>query len=261
MSDPVTAIVPIPKSGAELYRTSTDAANLCKEIVAASAKNIQGKRYVMVEGWMSIAIAHGCFASAGTVERVNDPEGPGYKATGYVRRADTGAIIAEAEGFVGDDEKTWASRAVYARRAMAQTRAISRACRSAFAHVVVMMKAGLETTPAEEVPHEGFEAPNATESELEEKLRATTRAVKAGATLRTAKANVKVAAEVLEGEIVDEHASAYAMPFKSRFGKWEKGAPIESLTKKDLEGLANWDGAKDDLKAAVAAELARRGEQ
>jgi hypothetical protein len=39
---------------------------------------------------------------------------------------------------------------------MAQTRAISRACRSAFAFVVTMMDAGLETTPAEEVPHEGF---------------------------------------------------------------------------------------------------------
>jgi len=34
---------------------------------------------------------------------------------------------------------------------MAQTRAISRAGRSAFAHVVVMMKAGLATTPAEEM--------------------------------------------------------------------------------------------------------------
>lgn len=40
---------------------------------------------------------------------------------------------------------------------MAQTRAMSRACRSAFAHVVVMMNAGLATTPAEEVPHDGFD--------------------------------------------------------------------------------------------------------
>jgi hypothetical protein len=39
---------------------------------------------------------------------------------------------------------------------MAQTRAISRACRSAFAFVVTMMDAGLETTPAEEVPQDGF---------------------------------------------------------------------------------------------------------
>jgi hypothetical protein len=44
---------------------------------------------------------------------------------------------------------------------MAQTRAISRACRSAFAHVVVMMNAGLSTTPAEEVPYDGFDGDDA----------------------------------------------------------------------------------------------------
>jgi hypothetical protein len=65
-------------------------------------------------------------------------------------------VICEAEGFVGDDERTWAKRDEYAKRAMAQTRAISRACRSAFAFVVTMMDAGLETTPAEEVPQDGF---------------------------------------------------------------------------------------------------------
>jgi hypothetical protein len=57
---------------------------------------------------------------------------------------------------VGFSEKTWGNREEYAQRAMAQTRAISRACRSAFAFVVTMMDAGLETTPAEEVPSEGF---------------------------------------------------------------------------------------------------------
>jgi hypothetical protein len=72
-----------------------------------------------------------------------------------------GAILGQAEGFVGTDEKMWAGRPMYARRAMAQTRAISRACRSAFAHVVVAMNAGhgtkYSTTPAEEVPAEGFD--------------------------------------------------------------------------------------------------------
>ena len=55
----------------------------------------------------------------------------------------------------------WEKRPLYARRAMAQTRAISRACRSAFAHVVVAMNAGFgtnhSTTPAEEVPADGFD--------------------------------------------------------------------------------------------------------
>lgn len=163
----MNALVPIQQSNVDAYRASTDAASLCKEIVVNTATNIQGRKYVCVEGWQAIAIAHGCTASARDVERIDG----GVRAIGEVRRMSDGAVIAEAEGFVGEDEPTWfggetmsygkrkvlPKRADYAIRAMAQTRAISRACRSAFAHVVVMMNAGLSTTPAEEVPHGGFE--------------------------------------------------------------------------------------------------------
>jgi len=135
------------------HRQATDVAKLCKDIVTNTAQNIQGRRYVRVEGWQSIANAFGCVASAKDVERTDT----GFRAIGQVRKMDTGIVICEAEGFVGDDERTWAKRDEYAKRAMAQTRAISRACRSAFAFVVTMMDAGLETTPAEEVPHGGFE--------------------------------------------------------------------------------------------------------
>ena len=161
----MNALVPInPNSNAEVYRASTDAAGLCKEIVVASALTIQGRKYVRVEGWQAIAIAHGCTGSAREVETVDG----GVRAIGEIRRMSDGAVIAEAEGFVGEDEPTWFGGVVgnktlpkrpdYAIRAMAQTRAISRACRSAFAHVVVMMNAGLSTTPAEEVPLGGFDA-------------------------------------------------------------------------------------------------------
>jgi hypothetical protein len=144
----------------ELVRQSTDIASLCRNIVVASAVSIQGRKYVKVEGWQSIATAHGCVASARDVQRL---EG-GIRATGEIRRMMDGQLIATAEGFVGEDEPTWfgggpknlPKRPEYAIRAMAQTRAISRACRSCFAHVVVLMDAGLETTPAEEVPHGGF---------------------------------------------------------------------------------------------------------
>lgn len=173
----MNALVPIQTTNAELFRASTDAAELCKEIVVASAMEIQKRKYVKVEGWQAIAIAHGCTGSARDVERVSG----GVRAIGEVRRMSDGAVIAEAEGFVGEDEPTWfggevekdewvnnrrtgkkittvlPKRADYAIRAMAQTRAISRACRSAFAHVVVMMNAGLSTTPAEEVPIGGFD--------------------------------------------------------------------------------------------------------
>ncbi len=134
------------------HRQATEVASVCKEIVTRTAQNIQGRKYVRVEGWQSVANAFGCVASAKDVERTET----GYRAIGQVRRMDTGAVICEAEGFVGDDERTWAKRDEYAKRAMAQTRAISRACRSAFAFVVTMMDAGLETTPAEEVPQDGF---------------------------------------------------------------------------------------------------------
>jgi hypothetical protein len=148
----------------EAYRASTNAAEMCKEIVVATSSTIQGRRFVSVEGWQALAVAHGCVLSARDVERV---EG-GVRAIGEVRRMTDGQIIATGEGFVGEDEPTWyggdngrgrtlPKRADYAIRAMAQTRAMSRAGRTAFAHVVVMMKAGLATTPAEEVPFEGFD--------------------------------------------------------------------------------------------------------
>lgn len=141
--------------GASAYRTSTNAATLCRDIVHKTAKPIQGRKYVSVEGWQAIAIAHGCTASARAVEKI---EG-GIRAIGEVRNMNDGRLIAQAEGFLGDDEKTWASRPLFARRAMAQTRAISRACRSAFAHVVVLIDADLGTTPAEEMEAAVVESP------------------------------------------------------------------------------------------------------
>ena len=50
-------------SGQDAFRISTDAAQLCKQIVVATAKPIKGKKFVGVEGWQAIALAHGCVAS------------------------------------------------------------------------------------------------------------------------------------------------------------------------------------------------------
>lgn len=155
----------IPKDDAVvLTRRSSDVAGLCKEIVLKTSLAIQGRKYVRVEGWQSIATAHGCVAGCRDVERIQG----GFRAIGELRRMSDSSIIATAEGFVGEDEPTWfggqtsngktlPKRPDYAIRAMCQTRAISRVCRSAFAHVVVLMDAGLSTTPAEEVPDGGFE--------------------------------------------------------------------------------------------------------
>lgn len=136
-----------------LMRQSTDVASVCKDIVVRTACNIQGRKYVKCEGWMAIATAHGCMARSRDVQRI---EG-GWTAIGEIVRVSDGVLLSTAEGYVGKDEKKWGSCPEYACRAMVQTRAISRACRAAFAHVVVLMDAGLSTTPAEEVPESGFQ--------------------------------------------------------------------------------------------------------
>lgn len=147
----VTIVTAAPR---EMYRVATDVAGVCGDIVQKTAKQIQRKKYVCIEGWQAIATAHGCALSVESVEE--DADG-NVTSVASVRRMSDGGMIAKAEGFVGMDEATWRGRARYARRAMAQTRAMSRAARSAFAHVVVLIDAGLSTTPAEEVPMEGFD--------------------------------------------------------------------------------------------------------
>jgi len=142
-----------PENPGALMRQATDVAGVCREIVLKTACNIQGRKYVKCEGWMSIATAHGCIASSRDVQRV---EG-GWVAIGEIRRISDGVLLSQAEGYVGKDEKRWGNADEYACRAMAQTRAISRACRAAFAHVVVLIDGGLSTTPAEEIPDGGFE--------------------------------------------------------------------------------------------------------
>lgn len=132
---------------AELMKRASDVAGVCREIVLATAQDIKGKKHVKVEGWRSIAMAHGCAISTGEVRA----EGNGFVSVGEVRRISDNKLVAKAEGYCGRDEAKWKNEPEFAIRAMAQTRAASRAGRTAFDYVVVMMNAGLSTTPAEEM--------------------------------------------------------------------------------------------------------------
>lgn len=146
----------IERTPAQVMDMVNRVADATKALVGASIISLQGKKYIKVEGWQAIAAAHGCTVTADRIEAI---EG-GITAIATVRRLSDGAALGQAEGFVGKDE-VWGKRPMYAQRAMAQTRAISRACRNAFAHVVVAMNSahatGFETTPAEEVPEAGFQ--------------------------------------------------------------------------------------------------------
>jgi hypothetical protein len=151
-------------SPAQLMQIAMDVAAACEKVIRKTAIQIKGRQYIQVEGWTSLATVHGYSPSIRLVEKVET----GYRAIAELRRISDGTFLAAAEGFVGEDElvwfggvdaggKVWPARREYAIRAMAQTRAISRVCRSAFAHVVVLIDAELQTTPAEEM--DSFDAP------------------------------------------------------------------------------------------------------
>ena len=105
---------------------------------------IQGKKFVGVEGWTTLAVMLGCVA-----REVSTTEQDGiYVAVVELVRMNDGACISRASAECGE-EKPWNTRAKYARRSMAQTRATGKACRLAFSWI--MSLAGYEPTPAEEM--------------------------------------------------------------------------------------------------------------
>jgi hypothetical protein len=157
-----------------LHKLATDVAGLVRDVVTTASMEIEGRRYVRVEGWQAIANGFGCVASARDVQRVFDESSGdfvGFKAIGEVRKMSDNSLVAVSEGFIGTDEVRWfggtatvwdkqARRRVekhydpapeYAARSMVQTRAISRACKAAFAFVILMIDKQLSTTPAEEM--------------------------------------------------------------------------------------------------------------
>jgi hypothetical protein len=84
-------------------------------------------------------------------EVANDAQPDGsFVATVELVRMSDGIVVARATAECGMDEPTWASRARYARRSMAATRATGKACRLAFSWIMAL--AGYDPTPLEEMP-------------------------------------------------------------------------------------------------------------
>jgi len=214
-------------------RQATDVAGACRAIVKETCQRIGQKDYVRVEGWQAIAVAHGCVASARDVERLED----GYRCIGEVKRMDNGQVISQAEGFLGDDEPMWEKRPTYAKRAMCQTRAISRACRSAFAHIVVLIDKSLSTTPAEEVPYGGFQDINT------EKFEETPKAEPA----KISKADLADITAKLNG-VVNKTSGGEPRDMEIKFGK-HKGSTLRQIAMLGDKGLDYLEWlSRQDLK-------------
>lgn len=125
-----------------------------------------GKKYVYVEGWVSMISMLGVFPSVDSVEvelrpfvRQTDGEHSKEKiATAWVSlRTMSGTIITRANASVSSFERNWRGRDEYAMKSMAQTRATGKACRLAFSWIMSM--AGFAGTPAEDMTGGAAPAP------------------------------------------------------------------------------------------------------
>lgn len=159
-----TKLAVIDSDPAEVVARGNNTAKACKAIILQNTMQLQGKRWVKAEGWQALAAACGYSPRIDVVEELANGD---IRAMCSLIRLSDGEVVASAEGYIGTDESTWKSRPRYAKRAMAQTRATSRACRSALAWIIPLLDAGLETTPAEEVEHLALTAKPASPSPAE----------------------------------------------------------------------------------------------
>jgi hypothetical protein len=134
----------------EVVRRATDIANELAQVVKKQrlAVAIQGRDHVRVEGWTLLGSMLGVFPVCVWTRKLDN----GWEARVEARTL-TGALVGAAEAECLRSERTWASRDDYALRSMAQTRATSKALRQPLGFVMVL--AGFDATPAEEMPTGG----------------------------------------------------------------------------------------------------------
>jgi hypothetical protein len=109
--------------------------------------NIQGRKYVRVEGWEVLGTFLGVLPRERNVTEL--PDGS-YEAFVDLVRSSDGVVVGGASAICGTDEKRWSGADRYARRSMAITRAVGKAYRTCFSWIISL--AGYEPVPAEEIP-------------------------------------------------------------------------------------------------------------
>lgn len=145
-------VIQPPDNPKEQFAKLQELAICWKPFIELNSTRIGNSKYPHVETYQAMAGTHGCSLSIPPESVIYDSSLKGWKATGQVVRMSDGKVIATAIAFLGDDEPLWKNRPVHAKRAMVQTRAMSRVGRSVFAYIIVLSGAKVKTTPAEEMP-------------------------------------------------------------------------------------------------------------
>lgn len=134
----------------EIVTNASDVATLLTTILREQnlVVNIQGSEHVLVEGWTLLAGMMGHSVGTTGTRPVEVDGKPGFIAHAEVYDQ-SGNVVGSADGICTRGERAWSKRDDYALSGMAQTRAISRACRQRFGFIVRL--AGYNPTPAEEM--------------------------------------------------------------------------------------------------------------
>lgn len=260
-------IVKVEESPTQMWRQTTDRASLVKEVVLRSTVAIQGKRYLTVAGYQAIANSFGCVASARDAEYI---QGIGWKCIGEVRRMSDGVVISTGIGLVGDDEKVWQGRPMFARLAMAQTRSCGRALRAAFAFMAPIIDNNLETTPYEEMALVVESQSASPVAQRTDDLKAKLAASVALVNKHLGQATTTSTATVTAAPRPAPRATSGGPVALPNYGK-HKGEPISGADMATLEFYANgarrsladetkarWHAREQALLDALMDEMARR---
>jgi len=149
-----------PEMGITLFSRDPEEAFLeAQRIVNVVAKrctgpgylvDIKGRTYPRIEWWSTVAASLGLFPRVLHAKRLDRDEEIAYEAKVEVHH--NGNIISSGEAMCSSRETRWSNADEYAIKSMAITRASGKAYRIPLSFLAVM--AGLEATPAEEMPTE-----------------------------------------------------------------------------------------------------------
>lgn len=152
---------------AQIIGRATEAADALAAVIKAKnlSKRIGDREHVFVEGWTLCGSMLGVFPVVVWTRQITKDGGPwGWESRVEARTA-SGAVVGAAESQCTRDEAQWSFQPVnkwgkkltarddYALRSMAQTRATSKALRLPLGFIMVL--AGYDATPADEMPDKG----------------------------------------------------------------------------------------------------------
>lgn len=134
----------------EIMRKTSEIATSLRQFVKDQGlvARISNRDYIVVEGWQMLGMMLGVLPVVSRTTAIEH----GWEAVVELRDR-TGRVVGSGEAECLETESAWKTRDDYARRSMAQTRAVGKAFRNTFGFIA--KAAGFEATPAEEMPSDG----------------------------------------------------------------------------------------------------------